>query len=727
MLFFFKNENKRSKLWLSSSYFSTYFHAGMGKLCGMTVTAMNATMSTEIYLDGNATTAVLPAAIAAAVDAMGQRFGNPSSSHGAGLQAKAVLEGARACAMRLLGVGPGRLLFNSGATEGIQTAVLSALCALRERQARGDAIGSLLVYGATEHKAVPQSLAHWNRLLGLHLTLTALPVDGDGRHDLAALRALAPRAALVCTMAANNETGVISDLAGIAAVLAATATPAYWLVDCVQALGKLALDLARTRIDYAPFSGHKLYAPKGIGMLYVRDGAPYTPLIMGGGQEAGLRSGTENMAGIAALGAVLAALEQGGTFRTHAELAALRTRLADSLRAALPGIVFNHAFAASLPTTLNFSVPGIGSRELMDVFDAAGLRVSSGSACSARQAAPSYVLEAMGVPDWRASGAIRMSFGPLTDDATIAAACARIARCGAALRRGGLLPLDGMPPACDGVLQLGVDGASAWLVLNAASRRCVVIDPLPEQTARIVALVRGQDYAVDAIVATSAGASHGALAAALGSHIERHAASDAYGWPMAADGAVINSVQLGQHVLRAVTHDDGRRSYLLAMAAEEAARFAFCATVTEPGLRACAGPDTLLCPTRDAHHPLCTSLRALAASTSPAEADVRLAPAALEAFLLAHPDAQLVDVREASECAATAAPAPGGRPAISVPLGQLAGRLDQWLRSARVPLVLYCRSGNRSLKAAQCLRRLGYQQAWSLDGGLALAPLALAA
>ncbi|HJV00122.1 MAG TPA: aminotransferase class V-fold PLP-dependent enzyme [Burkholderiaceae bacterium] len=540
-------------------------------------------MSTEIYLDGNATTSVLPAAIAAAVNVMAQQFGNPSSGHSAGLRARAVLERTRACAMRLLGTASGRLMFNSGATEGIQTAVLSALCALRERRERGEATGDLLVYGATEHKAVPQSLEHWNRLLGLNLTLHALPVDGDGRHELAALRALAPRAALVCTMAANNETGVISDLAAIEAVLTETGTAAYWLVDCVQALGKLPLALARTRIDYAPFSGHKLYAPKGIGMLYVRDGAPFTPLIMGGGQEAGLRSGTENMAGIAALGAVLEALEQGATFRSHAELAAFRDRLAGSLRTALPGIVFNHDFAASLPTTLNFSVPGLSSRALMDVFDAAGVRVSSGSACSAKVAAPSYVLVAMGVPDWRASGAIRLSFGPLADAATIATACERIARCGAALRGAGLLAPDGIPAAHDGLPPPAADGASGW--------------PAP----------------------------------------------DAAG----------------------------------------------------PG----AGCDTAL----------------------------RLDPAALAAVLQAHPHARIIDVREPYECAATISAAPGDRPALSVPLGQLAGPAEQWLREPQVPLVFYCRSGNRSMQAAQYLRRLGHPLAWSLDGGLALASPAPAA
>ena len=171
----------------------------------------------------------------------------------------------------------------------------------------------LLLYGATEHKAVPEALRHWNALLGLDLEVLAIPVGRNGRHDLDWLRAHAPRAGMVCTMAANNETGVVSDLDGIAAAL--VCSPALWMVDSVQALGKLPLRLGERPIDYAPFSGHKLYAPKGIGLLYVREGAPFTPLMAGGGQEDSLRSGTENMSGIAALGAVLGALEEGFTFR----------------------------------------------------------------------------------------------------------------------------------------------------------------------------------------------------------------------------------------------------------------------------------------------------------------------------------------------------------------------------------------------------------------------------
>ncbi|NVM75985.1 cysteine sulfinate desulfinase/cysteine desulfurase-like protein/rhodanese-related sulfurtransferase [Duganella sp. SG902] len=694
-------------------------------------------MTTEIYLDSNATSVVLPAAIAAANDAMGRRYGNPSSTHATGLKAKAILDQARASAVRLLGVGNGRLMFNSGATEGIQTAVLSALVALRERRDAGEAIGSLLVYGATEHKAVPESLAHWNRLLGLNLTLHKLPVDHDGAHSLGALREVAPRAAMVCTMAANNETGVISDLAGIEAVLAQTASRALWLVDCVQALGKLKLDLSSTRIDYAPFSGHKLYAPKGIGMLYVRAGAPFTPLIMGGGQEGGQRSGTENMAGIAALGAVLAALERGDTFRGNAELCAFRARLADSLRAALPGVVFNNPFDKALPTTLNFAVPGLSSRELMDVFDAAEVRVSAGSACSSSKAAPSYVLDAMGLPLWRSAGAIRMSFGPLADEATIDAACARIERCGAALRASCLIPSERGAVPHDGLVQLGVEGACSWMVLDAGSRGCIVIDPLPDHVARIESYVRCQNYQVQAIVSTLPNAGRAMLIEALGRHFNRHVDADEYGWPLhaatiaLANGASAPAIALGGQALACMPcgAGDELRAYLLGAPKDgrlpaAAVRFAFSARPAQQALAAVSAGRTLLCPTRDEHNQFCS----IAEPVATLAADAQLDSAALDAFLQAHPDALLIDVREPYEFAAAVTPAWAGRSAHSVPLSRLADHASVWLQAEQTPLLFFCRSGNRSLKAAHCMRRLGHRQAYSLNGGLALAtPLPLAA
>ncbi|GGC19871.1 aminotransferase class V-fold PLP-dependent enzyme [Pseudoduganella buxea] len=632
-------------------------------------------MTNELYLDGNATSAVLPAALQAAMDAMAHRYGNPSSTHAAGLKAKALMLGVRERARRLLGIGDGRLMFNSGATEGIQTAILSALCAIRERRALGLPAGELLVYGATEHKAVPESLAHWNRLLGLDLAVQPLPADANGRHDLAALRALAPRAALVCTMAANNETGVISDLDGIGAVL--EGSPALWLVDCVQALGKLPLHLARTRIDYAPFSGHKLYAPKGIGMLYVRAGAPFTPLMMGGGQEAGQRSGTENMAGIAALGAVLQALEEGGTFRTHAELVAFRDAVADSLRQALPGIVFNAPFDGTLPTTLNFSVPGLSSKELLDLFDAAGIRVSAGSACSAAKAAPSYVLDAMGLPEWRSSSAVRLSFGPATDAAMIAAACERIAHCGEVLRAA---------PMPDGLVQLTAGGAHTWLVCDAASATCVVIDPQAALENRIGSLVQG--YRVLARLSTR----------------------DGSGWP---EGE--QALALGARQLRRLAVGGGTVCYLLDDT------HAFTGHATAADLATLLPPETLLCTASAQQEACCTSLRVALAQRPPSpDADVNLDSKALADLLRAHPDALLVDVREAHEHAAEGSA--HGHAAISVPLSRLAGQLPRWLEpdGAQRPLVFFCRSGNRSASAADCLRRHGYRQAYHLAGGMAL-------
>ena len=387
-------------------------------------------MTSSIYLDSNATTQVMPQALAAASLAMEAHFGTPSSTHSDGLVARDLLDQARQAATQVLGAGDGDVMFNSGATEGIQTAVLSALCAIRERRADGLPTGKLLVYGATEHKAVPQALAHWNHILGLGLEMRALPVDASGRHDLHTLSSWLPRTAMLCTMAANNETGVVTDLAAIGCLLRAAPDKPLWLVDGVQALGKLDMNLQASAIDYAVFSGHKLFAPKGVGILYVRRGAPFTPLMVGGGQEAGLRGGTENMPGIAALGAVLQALLAGQGFASHATLCAWRDQLVRSLRQAFPAAEFNAPLDLCLPTTLNFAVPGVSGKTMLDVFDAAGLRVSAGSACSAAKAAPSFVLEAMGLPLWRAGSAVRLSISATASQGLIDSACEAIAHCG---------------------------------------------------------------------------------------------------------------------------------------------------------------------------------------------------------------------------------------------------------------------------------------------------------
>ena len=714
-------------------------------------------MTHQIYLDANATTPVLPAAAASAQHVMGTLFGNPSSAHYAGLQAREMMATVRTRAARLLGAGSGQLLFVSGATEAIQTAVLSALCAVRARKARGEATGGLLLYGATEHKAVPESLAHWNHLLGLDLELRALPVNTHGQHDLHALRTLATDAAMVCTMAANNETGCVSDLPGIQEVLRQVAGSALWLVDCVQALGKLPLDLATLRIDYAAFSGHKLYAPKGIGLLYVRNEAPFTPLMAGGGQEGGQRSGTENMAGIAALGAVLEALEDGHTFRSHGELVLMRERLAHSLREALPGLVFNAPFDKALPTTLNFAVPGFSSKELLDLFDAAGIRVSAGSACSATKAEPSFVLEAMGLPAWQAASAVRMSFGPATDEDLIHQACTRISACGAALRASGLTRSNVHPPRDDGVVQFSADGQHTWLLVDAASSTCIVVDPLPALEQRLVSHIRSQDLRVRAVLGTgtAGAAAHARLLAHLDARIDtgrqHHLGS---GWPIGCpatttldDGSLVETLPLGALSLARLPLPSGQ-AYLLGRIdgshlGAGAVQFAFVGNLlagtaakdgsgsraTAPGAAACVPrlpqvvhPGTLLCSSNEQYGAVASTLQADASPVPATDRDdLDLCAGTLDAFLRQHADALLVDVREPFERLAGSAPTSAGRTMLHVPLSRLVNQLESWLQGARPPLVFVCRSGNRSGKAASCLRRLGYRQAWHLAGGLALA------
>ena len=665
-------------------------------MCDLFLIIWHVFMHPEIYLDANATSSVLPAAASAAMAALADGFGNPSSSHAAGLRARAVREAARASARRVLGAHEGRLMFNSGATEGIQTAVLSALCALREARARGEDCGDLVLIGATEHKAVPESLAHWNRLLGTGLELRMLPVDVDGRHRLDVLRELAPRAAFVCTMAANNETGVVSDLDGIADVLRDTASPALWMVDCVQALGKLSLNLSASRIDYAPFSGHKLHAPKGIGMLYVRAAAPFTPLMCGGGQEAGQRSGTENMAGIAALGAVLDAIEQGGVLRSHAALLACRARLVAALQAGFPGVVFNAPLEHALPTTINFSVPGLTSAEVLEVFDAAGIRVSAGSACSAAKAAPSYVLDAMGVPAWRSASAVRMSFGPLVEDAVIDQACIRIAACARALAA----PLLAPSPLCNdraGLVQLEHETTTGWLLFDAASRSCIAIDPPAAVAPHTAAMLHAGGYRLLAALATdNDGAANPACATLCA-----YAGHGIAGWP---DGAIEARLQ------------DGRRAPAIALGAELLARVdgAYLFGRLEDGLLAprfafgaTAVPD---------------GSGALRLSHVPVNHDPapELDAVALQRWLSDYPEALIVDVRCAREFAVGAVDL-HGRAALNVPLARLAQHATDWLRLETRPLLFVCRSGARSARAARTLRSLGHPRAWSLAGGFALA------
>ena len=286
--------------------------------------------------------------------------------------------------------------------------------------------------------------------------------------------------------------------------------------------------------------------------------------MAGGGQEGALRSGTENMSGIAALGAVLEALEdpEGKTFRSHAEMSGFRARLAAALEQAFPGLVYNAPLAQSLPTTLNFSVPGLSSRLLQDLFDAADVRVSGGSACSAAKAAPSFVLQAMGLPDWQAAGAVRLSIGPAVDEAFIAEACARIQACGESLRRNCMSPSDNLPTVGEGLSRFMLEGACCYVLADAAAQRCVLIDPLPEQLSRLAQVLRCQNYPIAAVLSSSGEPAHGEaralLAAELPDLLDAAAEIDALGWPLTQ-----SELDLGSRRLRRVLLDGGGQALLL--------------------------------------------------------------------------------------------------------------------------------------------------------------------
>jgi cysteine sulfinate desulfinase/cysteine desulfurase-like protein/glyoxylase-like metal-dependent hydrolase (beta-lactamase superfamily II)/rhodanese-related sulfurtransferase len=495
-----------------------------------------------IYLDANATTQVLPQAAKAALLTMETLFGNPSSSHVTGLQAKQIIEETRQQAKNIIGAGDGKVIFTSGATEGIQTAILSAL--YNVKKTLDSSKKYCLLYGATEHKAVPESLKHWNEILEINAEVKAIPVNEIGQLDMDFIAKEVPNALMICTMAVNNETGVYQDIQLLDRTIRANNKSTRWMVDCVQALGKTDLNLANTSIDYAPFSGHKLYAPKGIGFMYVKDHAPFTAFIAGGGQESGLRSGTENLPGLAALNVIFNMLsgDSKNAFTPLKTLHLFRQQIATALTQAFPKIVFNHSFENSVPTTLNFAIPGFSSKEIMDLFDAANLRVSSGSACSSK-VTRSFVLDAMGLPPWQSESAIRMSFGPAMTQQQIDEACTRIVFAAQALRQSCLtidtdIIVD--KTQLEGLLQFKVAGGCSWLYVDKKTKSAIFIDPLPELTERLKTLLTCQDLNLVAVIDTHGHADHQSCRGDIAEDYLARQQTDILGWPTNSKTTIIH-------------------------------------------------------------------------------------------------------------------------------------------------------------------------------------------
>lgn len=369
------------------------------------------------YLDHAATTPLLPEARAAMVESLEHDFGNPSSVHAAGRHARRAVEDARDRVAAAVGAHPSEIVFTAGGTEADNLALEGAA-----RKLRGN--GSHCIVSSIEHHAVLDS-ARWLKRQGWDLTLAA--PGGDGIVAPGAVAAtVRPATTLVSVMAVNNEIGTVQPVPEIVeAVRASTGAPVVVHTDAVQALGNIPVDVHSWGVDLAAFAGHKVGGPKGVGALFCRSHTPLEPLVHGGGQEQGRRSGTLNVAGIVGFGvaAEIAAKE----VRPKAErLLALRTRLWDGVRAVVPGARLNGDAEVRVPGNLNLSIPGTEGETLLLLLDGAGIACSSGSACASGALDPSHVLLAIGVPRNLASASLRFTLGWSSTDEDVDAVLAAL-------------------------------------------------------------------------------------------------------------------------------------------------------------------------------------------------------------------------------------------------------------------------------------------------------------
>ena len=365
-------------------------------------------MTQPVYLDHAATTPVRDDVMAAMAPFFGPRFGNPSSVHRWGREARVSLDEARERLAACLGAHPDEVCFTSGGTEGDNFAVLGVARTLRS-DGRTAAVTT-----PVEHKAILAAVHQVAREGGEE---RLLKVGANGLVDDADFaRCLDGRVAIASVMWVNNETGVIQDVPRLAAQ--AKAAGAVFHTDAVQAFGKVDVDARTTPYDLLTISGHKIGAPKGIGALYIRRGTPLEPLLHGGAQDRGRRPGTENVA--FAVGLATAAeltIAERGT--ECARLEGLRDLLETMLRERVPDAVIHGAGAPRAPHIVNVSIPGTDSESMLMALDLRGIACSAGSACQSGSVSASHVLTAMGVSPQLANAALRLSLGCLSDESGV--------------------------------------------------------------------------------------------------------------------------------------------------------------------------------------------------------------------------------------------------------------------------------------------------------------------
>ena len=357
----------------------------------------------EVYLDNSATTRVSEEAAKAVYEVMTSYYGNPSSLHKKGIEAERLLTDARETIAKGLGVTPGEIYFTSGGTESNNIAIKGTAYALRR-------FGKHIITTKVEHPSVLETCKQLERE---GYTVTYLEVGSDGTVNLEALeRALTPDTILVSIMYVNNEVGAIEPIEQTSKLIKNNKNTIFH-VDAVQAFGKIKLVPKVQGIDLLSASSHKIYGPKGVGCLFVRQKVKITPIINGGGQENGLRSGTENLPGIVGFGvAARQALENLDSW--HEKMAALKRELKEGILTQIPDTVVNGPEEGA-PHILNISFLGCRGEIILHALEAKGIYVSTGSACSSRKTQQSHVLRAMHKNDQEIEGAVRFSLSPFLE------------------------------------------------------------------------------------------------------------------------------------------------------------------------------------------------------------------------------------------------------------------------------------------------------------------------
>ncbi len=355
----------------------------------------------DIYLDNNATTKVDPSIVEAMLPFFTEQFGNPSSMHSFGDRVGRAIKDARAAIRDLIGAEhESEIILTSCGTESDNTAILSALKTQSDRNE--------IITTAVEHPAILNLCEHLEKQSRENgCVIRRLGVDSKGRLDLDEYRKLlSPKTAIVSAMWANNETGTYFPVEEMAEM--ANAVGAVFHTDAVQAAGKVPLNVKKTKIDMLSLSGHKLHAPKGIGVLYLRRGTRYRPMFRGGHQERGRRAGTENSASIVALGKAAELAIQHLTFENTC-VKMMRDRLEQAILAVVPNAFVTGNPEDRLPNTSNIAFEYIEGESILLMLNKEGIAASSGSACTSGSLEPSHVMKAMGIPYTAAHGTVRFS------------------------------------------------------------------------------------------------------------------------------------------------------------------------------------------------------------------------------------------------------------------------------------------------------------------------------